>query len=52
MEKVSWKGVKQNEKHGQIPSLRWGHCCALVEDEVVFFGGYAGNAGIMQTQAT
>lgn len=42
MEKASWKAVRHNDKTGQVPNLRWGHSCALIEDEVVFFGGYAG----------
>lgn len=50
MEKVSWRQVKQNEKAGNLPNLRWGHCCCLIDDEVVFFGGYAGTHYLKQTQ--
>jgi hypothetical protein len=42
MEKISWKQVRQNDRNGSIPSLRWGHSCCIIEEEVVFFGGYAG----------
>lgn len=52
MEKHWWKTVRQNEKAGQVPSLRWGHCCAVIEDEVVFFGGYAGRTVTIQIRAT
>jgi hypothetical protein len=52
MEKHWWKAVRQNEKAGQVPNLRWGHCCAIIEDEVIFFGGYAGTPQITQTRTT
>lgn len=42
MEKSVWTQVKYNDRHGSLPSLRWGHSCCVIEDEVVFFGGYAG----------
>ena len=52
MEKLNWRTVKHNEKSGQIPSLRWGHTCSIIEDEVIFFGGYAGTLHTMQIQIT
>lgn len=52
MEKISWKQVRHNERHGAIPNLRWGHSCCVVDDEVVYFGGYAGIKIVIQTPIT
>ena len=52
MEKLSWKTVKHNDKAGHLPNLRWGHSCAIIEDEVAFFGGYAGNFPFIQIPTT
>ncbi len=32
MEKISWKPVRQNDRNGNIPSLRWGHSCCVIDD--------------------
>lgn len=42
MEKNSWKQVRHNNRNSNVPNARWGHSCCVIEDEVIFFGGYAG----------
>ena len=45
MEKQSqcrWKKVCTRKSTGQTPVPRWGHTCCVIQDEMVFFGGYAG----------
>ena len=42
MEKNIWNQVRYNDKNGNLPNLRWGHSCCVIEEEVLFFGGYAG----------
>ena len=42
MEKLEWKPVQANSHKNSTPSPRWGHACCYVNDEIVFFGGYAG----------
>lgn len=44
MEKICWKQVRHNDRNGIVPHERWGHCCCVVDDEVVIFGGYAGSS--------
>lgn len=39
MEKPTWKRIDSlNSK----PTPRWGHACCVINDEILFFGGYAG----------
>lgn len=42
MEKNSWKQVRHNNRNSHVPNARWGHSCCVIEDEVIYFGGYAG----------
>mgnify|MGYP002366893027 CR=1 FL=1 len=49
MEKPSWHKI---EKNSAKPCPRWGHTCCVIDDEVVFFGGYAGNSLPIQTLIT
>lgn len=44
MEKISWKQVRHSIRNGAIPNARWGHSCCVIQDEVIFFGGYAGTS--------
>lgn len=37
-----WKKVCMRKSTGQTPVPRWGHTCCVIEDEMIFFGGYAG----------
>ena len=41
MEKLEWKPVQANSHQNSTPNPRWGHACCYVNDEIVFFGGYA-----------
>jgi hypothetical protein len=49
MEKATWKRI---EKNSSKPCPRWGHACCVINDEILFFGGYAGTLPIIQTQTT
>jgi len=39
MEKPNWQKIDKNTNK---PCPRWGHTCTAIQDEVLFFGGYAG----------
>lgn len=52
MEKLCWKQVRQNERVGSVPHLRWGHSCCTIDDEVIVFGGYAGTSLLIKIQTT
>ena len=41
MEKYVWNKVNINPKSAH-PMQRWGHSCCVIDDEVIYFGGYAG----------
>lgn len=45
IEKFMWKAVsyKTDGHNNQKPCPRWGHSCCTIGEEVVLFGGYAGN---------
>lgn len=47
MEKISWKQVRHNDRRGAMPSLRWGHSCCIIDDEVLYFAGYAGTSSLI-----
>jgi N-acetylneuraminic acid mutarotase len=49
MEKPTWKKI---ESTNSKPCPRWGHASCVVGDEVLFFGGYAGNSFLIQTPIT
>ena len=42
MEKIRWREVKEPRQNDPRPLARWGHCSCLIDDDLIFFGGYAG----------
>ena len=52
MEKTGWKQVRFNDRNGQQPNQRWGHSCTPIDDDVLFFGGYAGTPLMKQIPPT
>ena len=42
MDKHLWHKVETNIKSSNKPCPRWGHTCCVVNENIVFFGGYAG----------
>jgi|LakMenEpi03Aug12_release.lakeMendotaPanAssembly.Ray.scaffolds.fasta_scaffold606887_1 hypothetical protein len=42
MEKMRWREVKEGGRNDPRPLARWGHCSCLIDDDLIFFGGYAG----------
>lgn len=42
IEKHMWRPVSSTTT--AKPSPRWGHSCCVIGDELVLFGGYAGNS--------
>ena len=49
MDRPTWKKI---DKNANKPCPRWGHTCCVIGDEVLFFGGYAGNYLLIQTPIT
>jgi hypothetical protein len=51
MEKHNWQRVTL-ERNTREPSPRWGHCSLVLGEEIIFFGGYAGNHSSTQIPTT
>lgn len=49
MEKRTWQKI-DIDRNTKEPSPRWGHCAVRLQQEIVFFGGYAGTENNIQTQ--
>lgn len=39
-----WKKVQLAKSDVNQPSPRWGHASCVIDDQIVFFGGYAGTS--------
>ena len=52
MEKHTWHRAQSSNRASSNPLPRWGHSCCVIENEVVFFGGYACTPKIIQNRST
>lgn len=41
-----WKKVQIGNGQVNQPSPRWGHTCCIIDQQIVFFGGYAGSLSL------